>query len=116
MTHTPSEATRAMVQTLSGFGIKYEDIALYLGITRPTLDKYYKNELRLGTIKANSTIAETLYKKARDGDTTACIFWLKTRAGWREVQKMELEGEVKEKLEMKTTLADLMVKNYTKKE
>ena len=110
--HEVTEGIRAQVLALSGFGVKTEDIAKYLGIAKQTLFKYYKDELSTGAIGANATIAETLYKKAKDGDTTACIFWLKTRAGWREVQKMELSGEVKEKLEVKKTLADLMIENY----
>ena len=34
--------------------------------------------------EANSQVAQTLFKKAIAGDTTAAIFWLKCRAGWRE--------------------------------
>ena len=113
--HIPNESTRSQVSALSGFGIRDEDIATYLHITKPTLYKYYKSELKKGSITANAKIAETLYKKAKDGDTTACIFWLKTRAGWRETQKMELAGEVKNELKVNTTLADLMIENYKKK-
>jgi hypothetical protein len=29
-------------------------------------------------------VAKSLIKKARDGDTIAAIFYLKTQAGWRE--------------------------------
>ncbi len=34
--------------------------------------------------KANATIGGALFNKAKAGDTTAMIFWLKTRARWRE--------------------------------
>ena len=77
---------------MAGFGVRNDDIATYLGITEKTLVKYYKEELATGAIRANATIAKTLFQKAKDGDTTACIFWLKTRAGWRETQKVELTG------------------------
>lgn len=112
--HVPNEKTRGQVQALSGFGIKAEDIASYIGIAKQTLYKHYREELMTGVVGANARVAETLYNKAINGDTTACIFWLKTRAKWREVQKMEMEvdADVKSQLEMKTTLADLMIKNY----
>ena len=113
--YEPTEETRAKVENLAAAGIRNEDIALYLGITRPTLDKYYKEELKIGTVKANAAVAKTLYQQAMDGNTTAAIFWLKTRAGWREVQKVEMDADVKTELSGKITLADLMLENYAKK-
>jgi len=114
-TYKPTEETRRLVESLSAAGTRYEDIALYLGITRPTLDKYYSTELKLGTIKANTAIANTLYQQAKEGNTTACMFWLKTRAGWRETQHVEMSADVKAKLSGKITLADLMLENFAKK-
>lgn len=114
-TYKPTEETRRLVESLSAAGTRYEDIALYLGITRPTLDKYYSTELKLGTIKANTAIANTLYQQAKEGNTTACMFWLKTRAGWRETQRVEMSADVKAKLSGKITLADLMLENFAKK-
>lgn len=109
-----TEEMRERVQQLAGMGTRFEDIALYIGISQPTLKKYYKEELELGRIKANAAIAQTLFQKAQDGDTTACIFWLKTRANWREVQRTELTGEDGKPLNMKveTTLADVMLESY----
>ena len=115
MAHKPTDETRARVEQLAAAGTRNEDIALYLGITRPTLDKYYKEELKIGTIKANAVIANTLYQQAKEGNTTAAIFWLKTRAGWRETQKVEMSADVKAELSGKITLADLMLENYAKK-
>ena len=113
--YQPTDEARERVEQLAAAGIRDEDIALYLGITRPTLNKYYKGELKIGTIKANAVIANTLYKQAKEGNTTAAIFWLKTRAGWRETQKVEMSADVKAELSGKITLADLMLENYAKK-
>ena len=99
--HSPTDETRVLVRDYLAMGARDEDIALKLGISEPTLNKYYKTELSLGKIEANATIAKTLYKKAKNGDTTAMIFWLKTRAGWREIQKMELSGIKEEPLHVK---------------
>ena len=46
------------------------------------------------TSKANTKVAESLYRKALgDGSqsVTAAIFWLKTRAGWKETLVQQTE-------------------------
>lgn len=52
-----------------------------------TLRSLYRDELDTGSVKANSRVAENLYRKATgDGReaVVAAIFWLKTRAKWSE--------------------------------
>lgn len=90
--HTPTEKTRAEVLALAGFGTRHEDICKYIGVTKKTLYKNYREELDTGMIKANSAVARTLYKLAIEGDSRSCMFWLKTRAGWRETDRRELTG------------------------
>ena len=85
-----NEETAAVVNALSAYGVTHDEIALYIKVSKPTLYKFYGDELRLGKIKANTRIAEKLYDMAKNGDRTACIFWLKTRAGWRETSRMEV--------------------------
>ena len=67
-------------------------IADLIEIDDKTLRKYYRRELDLSTHQANAQVGGALYNKAVKGDTTAMIFWLKTRAGFRE-QKVEEEAE-----------------------
>ena len=43
-----------------------------------------QQELDLGETKANAQVAGFLFNSARTGNVTAQIFWLKTRARWRE--------------------------------
>ena len=74
--------TRKKVYNLSIVGTRYEDIALVMGMSNDTLKKHYKNELEKGRIEANAAVAGTLYEKAKQGDTSSMIFWLKTRAQW----------------------------------
>ena len=64
-----------------------------LGISDDTLTKYYKPELEKGRIEANAAVAGTLFEKAKQGDTSSMIFWLKTRAQWSEKNTTELTGE-----------------------
>lgn len=62
-----------------------------------TLRKHYRQELDFGHTKANARVAEFLYRKATTEGSqavTAAIFWLKTRAGWRETTVQEHAGGV----------------------
>lgn len=95
--HVPTEATRVIATTLSAYGVTHEDIARKLEIDADTLVKHYRRELDTGRIEANSRVAERLYQIATQKETgkasvTAMMFWLKTRAGWREVQRHEHVG------------------------
>jgi hypothetical protein len=92
--HIPTDETRKLVRSLSAVGIRHVDIAIKLDINDETLRKHYKEELELGRIDANAQIGNTLFQQAKKGNTTAAIFWLKTRAGWKETQVTELTGAV----------------------
>lgn len=91
--HLPNSDTRKQVYELSRVGTRYEDIAEVLSISDDTLVKHYKKELKLGRIEANAIIAGTLFEKAKSGDTSSMIFWLKSRAQWKETQKLEHGGD-----------------------
>lgn len=98
-TFKPTDEHRRQVESLAGFGIPEEDIATLIinsntgkHIARETLRKHFGVELRSGHIKANAKVAESLYKQATDGNTTAAIWWSKTRMGWKETQGIEHTG------------------------
>ena len=82
--HEPTKAQRDTVVLHAMVGTPQEDIARVIGISDRTLRKYYRDELDLALAKANATIGGSLFNKAKNGDTSAQIFWLKTRAGFRE--------------------------------
>ncbi len=83
--HQPTDKTRAEVSALCSFGITQEEISTYLDIDSKTLRKYYARELDTGTIKANAAMAKRLFDAGiKDGSVPAMIFWLKTRARWKE--------------------------------
>ena len=90
--HLATADTRNRVFMLSTVGTRHEDIATVLGISHDTLVKYYKEELDKGRIEANASVAETLFKQAKEGNTTAMIFWLKSRARWKESTQHEISG------------------------
>jgi hypothetical protein len=85
---TPTEEQQRQVKSLAAIGTKQTVIAQRLGIrSEKTLRKYFRQELDSGELEANSKVAQTLFKMATSGENVAAtIFWLKTRAGWRERQ------------------------------
>lgn len=100
----PSPDHRKMVKAMSGYGIPEEDIALVITnpetgkpITAKTLRKHFREELDTAEVIANSKVAESLYNHATKGTgapaVTAAIFWLKTRARWKETDRLELTGK-----------------------
>ena len=85
--HSPEPALRRQVEAMAGYGISEADIAKVIGIDPKTLRKHYRSELDIAHVKANSAVAQSLFKKATgDGpqSVTAAIFWAKTRMGWKE--------------------------------
>jgi hypothetical protein len=85
--HQPTEQARKTVEAMAGFGIPQFDIARMIGISAETLRLHYGAELDTGGIKANAAVAKNLFRIAQGTGreaVTACIFWLKCRAGWRE--------------------------------
>ena len=88
-THEPTDAQRQIVQLHATIGTPQTVIADILDIDPKTLRKHYRAELDQATAKANATIGGALFNKAKSGDTAAMIFWMKTRAGWREKQEID---------------------------
>lgn len=99
--YVPTQDHRALVETLTGYGIPQDDIAKLIinpttgkPIDGKTLRAYYRHELDVGTTKANAKVAGALFKNAvtpteryPGGNPVCQIFWLKTRAGYRTVDK-----------------------------
>ena len=79
-----------IVQSLAQYGIPHTQIAAHIGVSKNTLLALYSKEIEEGAVTTNNKIAKRLFEKAMDGDTTALIFWCKTRMGWRETQKVDL--------------------------
>jgi len=81
------------VEAMAGYGLPAKDIAIVLDIEAWILERDYCKELKAGAIKANAKVAESLFRRAtgegREG-VVAAIFWLKTRAGWRETTVHEI--------------------------
>lgn len=88
--HKPNKLTRQAVEVLVAGGTPKRTIAKALGIAQDTLRKYYPDELEMGAEMANARVVRRLFRLIEQGSTPAAIFWLKTRAGWREGHSVEL--------------------------
>ena len=73
-----------------------DQIAAVLGMSDTTLyDKQAKfpefsDAIKAGRAKGVATITNALFVKAKDGDNTAMIFYLKNRAGWADKMETDL--------------------------
>ena len=86
----------ARVEALAGFGLTAVEIAHVLDVDLERLKAAFGKELGSGHLKANAKVAENLYRKATgDGReaVTAAIFWLKTRARWKETSVHEITDD-----------------------
>ena len=107
--HKPTDEARKLVQLHATIGTPQETIAKVIGIDSKTLRKYYREELDTALAKANATIGGALFNKARGGDTTAQIFWMKTRARWSEKNEIDLtssDGSMTPSNEFRVVLVD----------
>lgn len=82
----PTDADRKQVEALSGYGLPVHQIAALIqgGISLETLYEHFQPEMVAGKAKANSQVAQTLFKKAMAGDTAAAIWWSKSQLRWSE--------------------------------
>lgn len=87
---------RTRVEALAGFGLSAGEIACIFDLTEEELQNAFGRELTSGAIKANARVAESLYRKATGEGreaVTAAIFWLKTRARWKEVSSRDVDTD-----------------------
>lgn len=81
-----------------------EQIALALGISYATLrrrkadSEQFEQAIKRGKAKANVFVGGKLMQKIKAGDTASIIFYMKTRCGWKETQKIEADVTQREKI------------------
>jgi hypothetical protein len=79
-----TDALREKVRHLAGLGVPQDDIARIINCAPKTLRRHFRDELDRGVAEANAMISGSLFTAAKAGNIAAIIFWLKTRAHWRE--------------------------------
>jgi len=89
-----TDEQRSSVVALRAVGATNERISSILGVDDKTLVRHFRKELETGLQAALAQVAGTLFRAAISGDMTACIFLMKTRAGWSEKSQVEFSGSV----------------------
>ena len=94
----PEKALRpdqlAEIETLAAV-LTPQQMADYFGIGRTTFfglierDAEIGERYKRGKARAVGSVAQSLITKARAGNVTAMIFYLKTQGGWRETQEIK---------------------------
>ena len=96
---TINQDTINKAESLSAQGLTMYQIANVLGMGESTLyEKQLKfpefsEAIKRGKDKGIATITNALFNKAKNGDNTAMIFYLKNRAGWKDRVETEHIGE-----------------------
>ena len=82
--HEPTPETIEKCREFAAIGLPQDMIARLIGISKPTLEKYYDEHLKWGEAHGTQQVAKTLFSKAINGDVASMIFWMKARAKWSE--------------------------------
>lgn len=86
-----SEDLAKRIRAYIGMGVTASGVARMAGMSEDTLRKLYREELESGVEEANLQVAGMLFEQCKAGNVTAQIFWLKTRARWKESAMLEVQ-------------------------
>lgn len=89
----PTDEERRLVEHYVTMGYTQEQIAALMDKSVDSLDRHCRTELNTGMLRTNAKVGGKLFQKAMSGDTAAMIFWMKTRARWKETSVQELTGK-----------------------
>lgn len=104
MGRKPIQIDLNKVEEYAQFCDNEEEIALALGISYGTFQNRKRDycdfceAIKRGKSKANVFVGGKLMQKIKAGDTASIIFYLKTRCGWKETQKIEADVTQREKV------------------
>ena len=82
--HVPTKETRRTVVLARGCRMNVADIALCLGISVRTLDKYYKHEIHAGKALVDMKVANAMMKKIEQGDSALIKFYMTNQMTFEE--------------------------------
>ncbi len=89
-----SEFQAKQIGEMLALGLGAPQISKILKISEKVLQFYYAHEFETAEALVNAKVAKVALDFALNGrNPEMTAFWLKTRAGWSEKQKIELTGE-----------------------
>jgi hypothetical protein len=99
---TLTDEQMKQVEAMAGYGLSVPQIAHCIGFAVRTFEKRVEEDeelkecLERGRAKAFVQVAQACFRMASSGKKehqAATFFWLKTRGGWRETNRLEHTGE-----------------------
>lgn len=73
----PTEEQKRQVEIVAGAGVTHEEIAIGIGISRPTLRKHFAQELTAGAYQRRAKVLDALYTMAAEkGNAAAARVYL----------------------------------------
>lgn len=101
------------VTNLAARGLTLEQVGAALGVTGRTIinrlndDPEFADAFEKGRAKGIAKVADALFKNAvEENNTAAQIFFLKSRGGWKETDKQEIEINQPVQIVVKNDLKD----------
>ena len=95
------EIDLSKVESLASRGLTKQQIADALGISETTLRNRqndsadFADAIKRGQAKGIASVSNKLYESAMRGEAWAVCFFLKTKGGFKETQKVEMTADVK---------------------
>jgi len=89
-----------LVEQYASEGLTEVQVAESFGVSRATIqrnkaeDDAFEAAYKRGQASGVQKVANSLFQQALKGNTTAQIFFLKSRAGWKETSVTEFTGEL----------------------
>lgn len=74
--HEPTPALRRKVSVAAGGGMRHQDIAIALGISHDTLERYYELELSEGALGRRMEIINAMHAAGKRGASSAAKLYL----------------------------------------
>jgi len=91
--HEPTDALRRLVREHSRAGIEDWEIAEEAGFSVSTLFKHYGDDFRSGRREVKRSIGAGVIKRALEGNQADAHFFLRTKGGWIQPQRIEHTGK-----------------------
>lgn len=88
--HTWSPEVAKMVYHLASCGTPFRALVNAIGLSKPSIMKYYRDAYEAGMAEAERVVAKTVFTLASNPENgavglKAAQYWLGVRAGWRDV-------------------------------
>lgn len=111
-----AEIKKNTIIELARLGVSNYTIAKILKINLHELEDQYRDDIEISKADANNKVAEKCYEMAIKGDKDMIKFWLKARAGWKEMDKVVEKSVNQTVLEVLQSLKNQTLDSRTKLE